>query len=45
MSWDTVYTAGARRDLRNLYEYIVNDLCVENSSRTGWKNYGKDPFP
>lgn len=28
MSWDIVYTAKARRDLRNIYEYIAYDLLV-----------------
>lgn len=44
MNWNIVYTAGTKQDLRSLYEYIAIDLCVESSSRTGWKNYGKDPF-
>lgn len=28
MSWNIVYTAGAKRDLRDIYEYIANDLLV-----------------
>jgi len=28
MSWNIVYTDGARRDLRNLYEYIAENLCA-----------------
>ncbi len=32
MSWDIVYTAGAKQDLRNLYEYIANDLCVPEAA-------------
>lgn len=28
MSWNIVYTAEARRDLRNIYEYIAYDLLV-----------------
>ncbi len=32
MSWDIVYTAGARRDLRNIYEYIAYDLLVSETA-------------
>lgn len=32
MSQDIIYTAGARRDLRNLYEYIATDLCVPDTA-------------
>ncbi len=32
MSWKIVYTAGARRDLRSLYEYIANNLCVPETA-------------
>ncbi len=32
MSWNIVYTAGAKKDLRNLYEYIANDLCVPETA-------------
>lgn len=32
MSWDVVYTAGARRDLRNLYAYIACDLCAPETA-------------
>lgn len=28
MSWNIVYTAGARCDLRNIYEYIAYDLLA-----------------
>ena len=28
MSWDVVYTAGARQDLRDLYAYIADELCA-----------------
>lgn len=32
MSWDILYTAGARRDLRNVYEYIAYDLLVPETA-------------
>lgn len=32
MSWDIVYTAKARRDLRNIYEYIAYDLLVPETA-------------
>lgn len=32
MSWDIVYTAGARHDLRNIYEYIAYDLLVPETA-------------
>ena len=32
MSWDIVYTAGARRDLRNRYEYIAYELLVPETA-------------
>ena len=32
MSWDIVYTAGARRDLRDIYEYIVYELLVPETA-------------
>ncbi len=32
MSWNVTYTAGARRDLRNLYEYIATDLCSPDTA-------------
>lgn len=32
MSWDIVYTAGARRDLRDIYEYIAYGLLVPDTA-------------
>lgn len=32
MSWNIVYTAGARRDLRNIYEYIAYELLVPETA-------------
>lgn len=32
MSWDIVYTAGARRDLRDIYEYIAYELLVPETA-------------
>lgn len=32
MRWDIVYTAGARRDLRNIYEYIAYELPVPETA-------------
>lgn len=32
MNWDIVYTAGARRDLRKIYEYIAYDLSVPETA-------------
>ena len=32
MSWDIVYTDGARRDLRNIYEYIAYELLVPETA-------------
>ena len=32
MSWDVVYTAGARRDLRSLYAYIADELCAPETA-------------
>ncbi|MCM1247737.1 MAG: type II toxin-antitoxin system RelE/ParE family toxin [Lachnoclostridium sp.] len=32
MSWDVVYTAGARRDLRGLYAYIADELCAPETA-------------
>ena len=38
MSWNIVYTAGARRDLRDIYEYIAFDLLMpETASRQTWR--------
>lgn len=31
MSYKIVYTAKARRDLRNIYEYIAYDLCASET--------------
>lgn len=34
MSWNVVYSAGARQDLRDIYEYIAYELLVpETASR------------
>lgn len=43
MSWDIVYTAKARRDLRNIYEYIAYDLLAGNSGRADATHYEKHP--
>lgn len=32
MSWDIIYTAGARRDLKNIYEYIAYSLLVPETA-------------
>lgn len=32
MNWDIVYTAGARRDLRKIYEYIAYELSVPETA-------------
>ena len=32
MSWNIVYTAGARHDLRDIYEYIAYDLLVPDTA-------------
>ncbi len=32
MNWNIVYTAGARRDLRNIYEYIAYSLFVPETA-------------
>ena len=32
MSWDIVYTAGARRDLRDIYEYIAYELLAPETA-------------
>lgn len=32
MNWKIVYTAGARRDLRNIYEYIAYDLIAPETA-------------
>ena len=32
MNWNILYTAGARRDLRNIYEYIAYDLLVPDKA-------------
>jgi toxin ParE1/3/4 len=32
MSWDIVYTAAARRDLRDIYEYIAYELLVPETA-------------
>ena len=32
MSWDVVYTAGARQDLRDLYAYIADELCAPETA-------------
>lgn len=32
MSWDIVYTAGARRDLRDIYEYIAYELLAPETT-------------
>lgn len=32
MSWNIVYTAGAKHDLRNIYEYIAYDLLVPETA-------------
>ncbi len=32
MSWDIVYTAGARHDLRDIYEYIAYELLVPETA-------------
>lgn len=32
MSWNIVYTAGARRDLRKIYEYIAQDLSAPETA-------------
>ncbi len=32
MSWDVVYSAQARLDLRNIYEYIAYDLLVPETA-------------
>ena len=32
MSWNIVYTAQARRDLKDIYEYIVYDLLVPDTA-------------
>lgn len=32
MSWNIVYTAGARRDLRDIYEYIADELLVPETA-------------
>lgn len=32
MSWNVVYTAGARRDLRRIYEYIAYDLLAPETA-------------
>ena len=32
MSWKIVYTAGAKRDLKNIYEYIAYNLLVPETA-------------
>ncbi len=32
MSWNIVYTARARRDLRDIYEYIAYELLVPETA-------------
>lgn len=32
MSWNVVYTAGAKQDLRNLYAYIAVELCAPETA-------------
>jgi len=32
MSWKVFYSAQARQDLRNIYEYIANELCVPDTA-------------
>lgn len=32
MSWDLVYTAQARQDLRDIYEYIALELLAKSIS-------------
>lgn len=32
MSWNVVYTAGARHDLRGIYEYIAYDLLAPETA-------------
>ena len=32
MSWNVVYTAGARRDLRGIYEYIAYELLAPEAA-------------
>lgn len=32
MSWKVVYSAQARQDLRLIYEYIANELCVPDTA-------------
>lgn len=38
MRWNIVYTAGAKRDLRDIYEYIAYGLLVpETASEQTWR--------
>ena len=32
MSWNIVYSEQARLDLRRIYEYISNELCVPDTA-------------
>ena len=32
MSWKIVYTSRAREDLRNIFEYIFNELCAPDTA-------------
>lgn len=32
MSWKIVYTSRAREDLRNIFEYISNELCAPDTA-------------
>ncbi len=34
MSWEIVYTARAKRDLKNIYEYIAYNLLVPETAKT-----------
>ena len=33
MSWDIIYTAGARRDLKEIYGYIAYELLVPETAK------------
>ena len=32
MRWKIVYSAQARLDIRNIYEYIANELCAQDTA-------------
>ncbi|MGD9475478.1 MAG: type II toxin-antitoxin system RelE/ParE family toxin [Eubacteriaceae bacterium] len=34
MIWGVVYSAQARQDLRNIYQYIAHELCVPETAST-----------